>query len=676
MGFSGVVLPFLKFRAGSQGERSSLLNNTASDSDEDVEEGIFVPRLKPNAPKGGIRKFYERVKLLLPFLWPSDNLYLQFMIVMCILLLMLGNVISVLAPRAAKDVFDSFTGENTTPYFAWGRILYFVFLKFLQGSVGLVSSTQKVFWIPVGQYTTKAISVKMFKHLHNLSLRFHINRKTGEVLRVQDRGVASIVSLLNSLFFNIVPTLVDIGVACAYFTYHFDIYFGTIVFMTMGLYILSTIIITDWRTKYRRLANNLDNAMEAKAVDSLLNFETVKYYNAEDYEVEQYTKAINDYQSADWMNTFTLSLLNTTQNTIIQLGLLVGCLLCSKRIVHGEMTPGDFMLYLTYITQLYGPLNWFGSYYRLIQKNFIDMETLLELFQEPIEVKDLPNTEELVVKKGDVVFENVSFSYDNKIAILKNISFKITHGTTVALVGPSGSGKSTLLRLLFRFYDVQGGRILIDGQDIRHVKQKDLRRYIGVVPQDTVLFNDDIRYNIRYGKVHATDKEVEKAAIAARIHNKIVGFPDGYNTRVGERGLRLSGGEKQRVAIARTILKDPPIVLLDEATSALDTNTERHIQAALKSMTKNRTTLVIAHRLSTIVHADMILVMRDGEIVERGSHVELMSNRDGVYYDLWMKQLQDDEKTKEEVLQQLEDLGTSESDMEGSTSSATDQKKV
>ncbi|GES92098.1 ATP-binding cassette sub-family B member 6, mitochondrial [Rhizophagus clarus] len=388
--------------------------------------------------------------------------------------------------------------------------------------------------------------------------------------------------------------------------------------------------------------------MESKAVDSLLNYENVKLYAAESFEVKQYSDAIKSYQLADKKSNLTLYILNTTQNVVIQLGLLAGCLLCASRIRRGEMSVGDFVMYLTYIIQLYGPLNWFGNYYRVIQKNFVDMEKMLDLLQELPEVKDLPHAESLTVQKGEVIFDNVSFHYDPRVPTLKNISFTIPSGSTVALVGPSGGGKSTIFRLLFRFYDVQNGRILVDGQDIRHVRQRDLRSCIGIVPQDTVLFNDTIRYNIRYGKIGATDKEVEEAAEAAQIHDKILGFPDGYDTKVGERGLRLSGGEKQRVAIARTLLKNPQIVLLDEATSALDTHTERHIQKSLRRMTANRTTLIIAHRLSTIVHADQILVLQGGEIVERGSHLELMQ-MEGVYHKLWNKQLKNHEKMKREA---------------------------
>ncbi|KAL1920589.1 uncharacterized protein VTP21DRAFT_966 [Calcarisporiella thermophila] len=592
------------------------------------------PKYKPPKTAG---EFLTKFPKLFPFLWPHHDRGLQLRFLVCFVLLIGHRVVNVLVPIQQKFVIDALEEKR----FAWHEILIFVFLRFMQGGVGLISTAEQFLWLPIGQFTTRQLQVKMFEHLLHLSLRFHLQRKTGEILRVQDRGVSSIVTILSSIFFNIIPTLMDVVVACMVMTWKLDFYFGAIVFITMTLYIFSTVVLTEWRTKYRREANLLDNNMEAKAVDSLINYETVKLYAAEKFEVQQYLNAVLDYQSAEWMSNFATAALKLTQNCIIQVGLLAGCLLVARRIVDGKMTVGDFALYMGYILQLYGPLNWFGTYYRQLQKNFVDMEKMLDLFQEPMEVKDLPQAAPCVVKRGEVKFENVSFSYDKRSPTLRNISFTVEPGATVALVGPSGSGKSTLIRLLFRFYDVNSGRILIDGQDIRHVRQGDLRKQIGIVPQDPVLFNDTLRYNIRYGRIDATDLEVEEAATAAHIHNQISSFPEGYATRVGERGMRLSGGEKQRVAIARTLLKNPPIVLLDEATSAMDSATERLIHRSLRRMTTNRTTLVIAHRLSTIVNADLILVLRNGEIVERGRHTELMQNQDGLYHDMWMKQLHD-----------------------------------
>ncbi|KAJ2372509.1 ATP-binding cassette-type vacuolar membrane transporter Hmt1, partial [Coemansia sp. RSA 2607] len=582
----------------------------------------------------GLRR---RMSIIMPFLWPSNNFRLQLRIVCCFLILIAGRTVNVLVPLQFKIVVDSLAPKDgSPPRFAWEHVLLYGVLRAMQGSEGILSTLQSYVWIPVGQNTTKSISVAMFEHLHRLSLRFHVGRKTGEILRVQDRGVTSVVSLLSSIVFNVIPTLVDIVLACYFFSVMFDLYFGTIVMTTMVSFMAATVLLVGWRTRYRRLANYLDNEMEARAVDSLMNFETVKYYNAEKFECKEFTQAVDDYQVAEWFSNTTVNLMNLGQNMIVQLGLLAGALLSAHCVYEGEMTVGDFSMLLAYITQLYAPLSWFGTYYRVIQKNFIDMEKLLELFDEPLEVEDPVKPVPLKVPKGDIEFENVSFSYDRQ-PTLKNVSFKVPAGSTVAIVGPSGSGKSTILRLLFRFYDAQSGRIMIDGQDIRSVLQTDLRQAIGVVPQDTVLFNDSIRYNIAYGRAGVsggvTMGEVVDAADAAHIHDRIMGFTDQYESRVGERGQRLSGGEKQRVAIARTLLKDPQIVCLDEATSALDTTTERNIQASLREMTHNRTTLIIAHRLSTIVHADQILILKNGEIVERGTHAELIADSSSVYFD-------------------------------------------
>ncbi|KAJ1731165.1 ATP-binding cassette-type vacuolar membrane transporter Hmt1 [Coemansia biformis] len=590
----------------------------------------------------GLRK---RLGILAPFLWPSGDTMMQARIVCCLLILVAGRIVNVLVPLQFKTVVDGLSPrDGSAPRFEWANVLLYAVLQSLQGSVGILSTLQAFVWIPVGQATTKRISIAMFDHLHQLSLRFHVGRKTGEILRVQDRGVTSVVALLRSVIFNVIPTLADIVLACYFFSVMFDLYFGTIVFTTMASYLAVTILLAGWRTRYRRRSNYLDNEMEARAVDSLLNFETVKYYNAERFESSEYTKAVDEFQVAEWVSNASMNLMNLGQNLIVQVGLLAGALLSAKRVYEGRMTVGDFTMLLSYIAQLYGPLNWFGTYYRVIQKNFIDMEKLLELFDEPVEVRDPVAPAQFNVPRGEVTFDNVSFSYD-KQPTLKNISFKVPAGSTVAIVGPSGSGKSTILRLLFRFYDVQSGRILIDGQDICDVRQTDLRQAIGIVPQDTVLFNDSVRYNIAYGRAGSSAgvpmQEVTAAADAAHVHDRIMGFAEQYETRVGERGQRLSGGEKQRVAIARTLLKDPRIVCLDEATSALDTATERHIQASLREMTQNRTTLIIAHRLSTVIHADQILIVKNGEIVERGTHAELIANTDSVYSDMWMKQLAD-----------------------------------
>ena len=590
---------------------------------------------------------WYKVSTLAPFLWPEKSFLLQLRVMFCFVLLISGRVINLYVPIYNKMIVDS---VSTAPVvFRWDFILIYVAFKFLQGGgtggMGVLNNLRSFLWIRIQQYTTREIEVELFRHLHSLSLRWHLGRKTGEVLKVMDRGTDSINNLLNYILFSIVPTIVDIIVAIGFFVTAFNKWFGLIVFLTMSSYIAATILVTEWRTKFQRRMNLADNAQKARSVDSLLNFETVKYYGAEAYEVDSYRKAIIDFQVQEWKSMITLNILNTLQNIIVCSGLLAGSLLCLHMVVSKQgLTVGDYVLFASYIIQLYVPLNWFGTYYRAIQKNFVDMENMFDLLREEQEVIDAPGAGPLIVKRGQVEFTNVAFSYTPEKLILKNISFIVPAGKTVALVGPSGAGKSTIVRLLFRFYDVEQGAILIDGQNIKTVKQDSLRRAIGVVPQDTVLFNNTIKYNIQYGRIEAVDADVIAAAKNADIHERILSFPSGYETQVGERGLRLSGGEKQRVAIARTILKEPAIALLDEATSALDTQTERNIQAALSRVCANRTTIIIAHRLSTIIHADEILVLKDGEIVERGRHEELISY-EGMYHSMWQAQLQNDKET-------------------------------
>ncbi|XP_011705031.1 PREDICTED: ATP-binding cassette sub-family B member 6, mitochondrial [Wasmannia auropunctata] len=590
---------------------------------------------------------WYKTKTLAPFLWPKSDFLLQLRVIFCFMLLLCGRLINLYVPIYNKKIVDSVTIVPVE--FRWDIVLIYVAFKFLQGGgtggMGVLNNLRSFLWIRIQQYTTREVEIELFRHLHGLSLRWHLGRKTGEVLRIMDRGTDSINNLLNYILFSIVPTIIDILVAVLFFITAFNKWFGLIVFTTMVLYIAATIAITEWRTKFQRRMNLADNAQKARSVDSLLNFETVKYYGAEAYEVECYRKAILDFQVQEWKSMITLNILNTLQNIIVCGGLLSGSLLCLHMVVaHQGLTIGDYVLFASYIIQLYVPLNWFGTYYRAIQKNFVDMENMFELLREEQEVIDAPGAELLDVKHGHVVFSNVSFGYTPEKLVLKNVSFIVPAGKTVALVGPSGAGKSTIMRLLFRFYDVEQGAILIDGQNVKTVKQESLRSNIGVVPQDTVLFNNTIRYNIQYGRIDAPEADVIAAAKYADIHERILTFPNGYETQVGERGLRLSGGEKQRVAIARTILKAPKIVLLDEATSALDTQTERNIQAALNRVCAGRTTIIVAHRLSTIIHADEILVLKDGEIIERGKHEELISSNSTVYHAMWQAQLQNNQE--------------------------------
>ncbi|EFA05094.1 ATP-binding cassette sub-family B member 6 [Tribolium castaneum] len=603
------------------------------------------------------RNLWKKVRILAPFIWPKKDVLLQFRVIFCFLLLAGGRVINLYVPIYNKYIVDSMTPDEKLEKleFRWDWILVYVAFKFLQGGgtggMGLLNNLRSFLWIRIQQYTTREVEVELFRHLHSLSLRWHLGRKTGEVLRVMDRGTDSINNLLNYIIFSIFPTIVDIIVAVVFFVVTFNAWFGLIVFITMVLYIALTISITEWRTKFQRRMNLADNETRARSVDSLLNFETVKYYGAEQYEVEAFREAILRYQVEEWKSNITLNILNTVQNIIICTGLLAGSLLCAWMVVEkGELRVGDYVLFATYIVQLYVPLNWFGTYYRAIQKNFVDMENMFDLLKEDQEVIDAPNAGPIAVKRGAVEFNNVSFGYLPERLVLKNVTFSVPQGKTVALVGPSGSGKSTIIRLLFRFYDVETGSVIIDGQNIKTVTQESLRRAIGVVPQDTVLFNNTIRYNIKYGRLTATDADVIEAARGADIHDRILTFPDAYDTQVGERGLRLSGGEKQRVAIARTLLKAPMIILLDEATSALDTQTERNIQESLDRMCANRTTIIVAHRLSTVIHADEILVLRDGEIIERGKHEHLIG-QEGVYASMWKQQLESKENSAETSLE-------------------------
>ncbi|KAE8740122.1 ABC-transporter, subfamily B member 03 [Frankliniella occidentalis] len=596
------------------------------------------------------RNFWKKVKILAPFLWPHKEILLQFRVLFCFLLLAGGRVINLYVPIFSKLIVDSMTEKS--PIFHYDYVMIYVLFKFLQGSgtgaMGLLNNLRSFLWIRIQQYTTREVEVSLFEHLHALSLRWHLSRKTGEVLRVMDRGTDSINNLLNYILFSIFPTITDIVIAVVFFVSSFNGWFGLIVFTTMVLYIAATIMVTEWRTKFQRRMNLANNAQNARSVDSLLNFETVKYYGAEAYEVEAYKEAILVYQKEEWKNSLTLNILNTAQNLIISAGLLAGSLLCVHMVVDlHALTVGDYVLFSSYIIQLYVPLNWFGTYYRAIQKNFVDMENMFDLLKETQEVVDIPGAGPLAVRQGKIEFCNVSFSYLPERTVLKNISFTVPGGKTVAIVGPSGSGKTTIMRLLFRFYDVDNGAILIDGQNIKTVQQNSLRQNIGVVPQDTVLFNNSIRYNIQYARLNAAEADVIAAAKSAEIHDRILTFPEKYDTQVGERGLKLSGGEKQRVAIARTILKSPAIVLLDEATSALDTQTERNIQAALHKVCADRTTVIVAHRLSTIIHADEIIVLKEGEIVERGRHEELIT-QESVYADMWQQQLKNDNEALKE----------------------------
>jgi ATP-binding cassette subfamily B protein len=505
----------------------------------------------------------------------------------------------------------------------------------------------------VAQRAIRNVALQTFRHLHALSLKFHLDRQTGGLTRAIERGAKGIEFLLFFVLFNVLPTLIEIALVCGILWALYDWRFALATALTIGGYVWYTLSVTEWRIKYRREMNESDQTANTKAVDSLLNFETVKYFNNEEHEARRYDVALQAYEHAAVKSRTSLAALNIGQAVIIAIGVTVMMTMAAYGVAGGTMTVGDFVLVNAYLIQLYLPLNFLGTVYREIRQSLIDMEQMFALLRVDVDVEDKPGAPPLQVKAGEIAFDDVVFGYDPRRPILKGISFRVPAGKTLAIVGPSGAGKSTVSRLLFRFYDVTGGRIRIDGQDIREVQQQSLRSSIGIVPQDTVLFNDTVEYNIAYGKPGATHAEIEQAAWMAHISDFIAKLPDGYKTRVGERGLKLSGGEKQRVAIARTILKSPPILLFDEATSALDTQTEREIQSNLKELSRDRTTLVIAHRLSTIVDADEIIVLSDGRIAERGRHGELLQ-QDGIYAAMWWRQQEAAERRLRGVDQALD----------------------
>ncbi|HYF87096.1 ABC transporter ATP-binding protein/permease [Azospirillum sp.] len=587
-------------------------------------------------PSGDLR---AAIRSLAPYIWPRDSLETRVRVVLAMLLLVGAKVANVYVPIFYKHAVDALTpaggaGAGAAVAIPLGLIVAY----------GLARVTSLIFaelrdavFATVAQRTIRNVALSVFRHLHALSLRFHLERQTGGLTRSLERGTRAIESLLRYTLFSIVPTLVEIALVCAILWKLFSIWFALATFVTVMGYIFYTFFVSEWRIKFRRMMNDTDNKANTKAIDSLLNYETVKYFGNEEHEARRYDGALQSYEAAAVRSQQSLSLLNVGQSAIISLGLAMVMGMAAKGIVDGSMSLGDFVLVNTYLLQLYQPLNFFGVVYREIKQSLIDIESMVTLLAVDREVADGPGAKPLEVDGAELRFEGVEFGYDPRRAILKDVSFSVPAGKTVAIVGPSGAGKSTISRLLFRFYDVNGGRVMIDGQDIRNVTQASLRASIGIVPQDTVLFNDTVFYNIAYGNPGASPAEVERAARLAHIHDFIMALPDGYQTTVGERGLKLSGGEKQRVAIARTILKDPAILLFDEATSALDTHTEREIQANLREVSRGRTTLVIAHRLSTVIDADEILVLEAGRVIERGRHADLLAAR-GAYAALWARQ--------------------------------------
>ncbi|MGD0532036.1 MAG: ABC transporter ATP-binding protein/permease, partial [Methyloceanibacter sp.] len=522
-----------------------------------------------------------------------------------------------------------------------GRVMMVVFAQF-----------RDVWFTAVAQHAVRELANRTFRHLHALSLRFHLERRTGGLNRVIERGVTGVDTIVRMAVLNSIPTAVELAMIAGMVAYYFGWIYVVVVLVTVGLYVWFTFWASDLRIAIRRDMNDSDTEAHAKAVDSLLNYETVKYFGNEDHEARRFDASMARYERAAIRTYTSLGWLNTGQAVIFTLGTVICMLLAARDVAGGTLTLGGFVMINAILMQLYLPLNFMGMVYREIKQGLIDIETMFTLLHEPPEIVDRPGAKPLRVGKGEIRFENVSFAYDPQRQILKHVSFEVSAGKMVAIVGPSGAGKSTISRILFRFYELTGGRVLIDGQNISDATQASLRAAIGMVPQDTVLFNDTIAYNIRYGRPEASEREVREAARLAQIHDFIMSLPQGYASLVGERGLKLSGGEKQRVAIARTILKAPPILMLDEATSALDSHTEKDIQDALERVARNRTSLVIAHRLSTVVHADNIIVLDHGEIVEQGTHLELLARR-GLYASLWTRQREADE-ARERLAQALD----------------------
>ncbi|MEA3061197.1 MAG: ATP-binding cassette, subfamily heavy metal transporter [Sphingomonadales bacterium] len=581
------------------------------------------------------RAGWRTLRRFLPLLWPKGRPGLKARVVGAVLLVLASKAVTLLMPFAYKAAIDRMShGVTPEAGLAIALIVAFVGARF---AGILFDNLRNAIFERVGQDAARRLADSVFRHIHALSLRFHLERRTGALTKIVERGTKSIDMMLYFLLFNIAPTLIELAVACLIFGIKFGPGLVVATLAMVALYILFTRIVTEWRTHLQRRMNEVDNQAIARAVDSLLNYETVKYFGAEGREAARYGHALRSYADAAVRNEVSLAWLNIGQSLITNLMMAGAMAYTVWGWSRGLFTPGDVVFVNTLLAQLFRPLDMLGWVYRTIRQGLIDMEAMFDLVDTPAEIADAPGAAELTVEKAHVRFENLRFGYEPEREILKGIDLDVPPGATVAVVGPSGAGKSTLSRLLFRFYDPTAGRITIDGQDIRSVTQASLRRAIGIVPQDTVLFNDTIGYNIGYGQDGASQAEIEAAARGAAIHDFIAGLPDGYDAMVGERGLKLSGGEKQRVAIARTLLKDPPILILDEATSALDSRTEAAIQETLRSVAARRTSVVIAHRLSTVVDADQIVVLDEGRVVERGTHAQLL-RKNGLYADMWARQ--------------------------------------
>jgi ATP-binding cassette subfamily B protein len=582
---------------------------------------------------------------LWPYIWPGDRVDLKMRVVWSMVLLLVAKLATLSVPFTFKWAIDALTGADTAPVQSSNWPLWLIasplIMTLSYGAVrvlmAILTQWRDGIFARVAMHAVRKLAYRTFVHMHELSLRFHLERKTGGLTRVLERGRLAIEVIVRMVILQLIPTIVEVSLVMAVLLWKFDWRYVLATMITVVIYMYYTYLATEWRIGIRRTMNDSDTEANTKAIDSLLNYETVKYFSAEEREALRYDRSMERYERASVKTYTSLAVLNGGQAIVFTAGLTATMLMCAIGVRNGQNTVGDFVMVNAMMIQLYQPLNFMGMVYREIKQAIIDIEKMFDVLSRDPEIKDVPGARPLVVTAGNVRFEDVRFSYDPERPILKGLTFEVPAGKTVAIVGPSGAGKSTISRLLFRLYDVSSGKILIDGQDIRKVTQSSLRAAIGMVPQDTVLFNDTIRYNIRYGRWDATDAEVEQAAQLAQIDSFIQMSPKGYETQVGERGLKLSGGEKQRVAIARTVLKAPPILVLDEATSALDSHTEHEIQEALERVSRNRTTLVIAHRLSTIVRADEIIVLDQGRIVERGTHVQLLASG-GLYASMWNRQ--------------------------------------